>query len=137
MKNPQDHPSHISNRKLAEWVSLIISALLILGVASVLIYNALKPNAEVVNVTVVAEMEKVQRTGERFVLPVRVENRGDRTVRELTVEVSFQPKDAEPQTAEMTIDYLAESAHSVVYFYFEEDPKGLQIDVRPTSYRLD
>jgi len=137
MKKPQDHPSHISNRKLAEWVSLIISSLLILGVASVLIYNALQPNEPVVNVLATAEMEKIQAKGERFVLPVRLENKGDRTVHDLTVEVSFQPKDAEPQSAEMTIDYLGENSENVVYFYFEEDPRGLQIKTRPESYRLD
>ncbi|MGV3532650.1 MAG: hypothetical protein ACO1QR_09805 [Chthoniobacteraceae bacterium] len=137
MKKPQDHPSHISNRKLAEWVSLITSALLILGVAAVLIHSALQPNEPVVEVTATAEMAKVQAKGERFVLPVRLENKGDRTVHDLTVEVSFQPNDAEPQTAEMTIDYLGEHSENVVYFYFEEDPKGLQIKTRPASYRLD
>ena len=54
MKNAQDHPSHVSHRKLAEWVSLIASALLILGVAAVLIYNAVQPNEPVVNVTAAA-----------------------------------------------------------------------------------
>ena len=137
MKKAQDHPSHVSHRKLAEWVSLIASALLILGVAAVLIYNAVQPNEPVVNVTAAAEMEKVQAKGERFILPVRVANKGDRTVHDLTVEVSFQPRDAEPQTAEMTIDYLGEDSENVVYFYFEEDPKGLQIKTRPASYRLD
>lgn len=134
MKNPDDHPS---NRKLAEWVSLIVSALLILGVATVLAYKAMQPNERVVNVDATVQMEKIQASGGRFVLPVVLANKGGRTVRELTVEVSFQPEDAEPQTAEATIDYLGENSEEVIYFYFEEDPRGLQVEARPASYRLD
>lgn len=137
MKKPEDRPSQISKRKLAEWVSLTASALLILGVAAVLVYKALEPNEPIVELTATVQMDQMRAIGERFVLPVKVSNGGQRTVHELTVEVSYQPKDAEPAKAEVTIDYLGESSDEVIYFYFDEDPKGLQVEARPASYRLD
>lgn len=97
-------------RKFAEWVSLSISVLLILGLTGYLINEALQSNDNLVLVTVRVLTAQSGRAGEQYVLPVEVTNRGSHTLRDLQVEVTAHAKDSsaseEPQKREITIDYL-------------------------------
>jgi uncharacterized protein (TIGR02588 family) len=97
----------------------------------------MEPNDPIVNVTAVPLLDKAQETSGRFVLPVKVENHGARTLHDLKVELSFQPPDDAPQTTDALIDYLGEHSEQVLYFYFEEDPRTLKVEARPASYRLE
>lgn len=133
--NDDDAPS--GKRKLAEWISFGVSVVLILATAAALIWKAMEPNAPMVDVAAVPLLDQAQETGGRFVLPVKVENHGDRTLHDLKVELSFQPPDDTPQTTDAMIDYLGEHSEQVLYFYFEEDPRSLNVEARPASYRLE
>jgi len=83
-------------------------------------------------------MDAVHQVGAVFILPVEVENSGERTLRDLTVELTYTPSgEQEPRKAEATIDYLGQRARQKIYFYLNHDPRQMQVKVRPLHYRLD
>lgn len=127
-----------AGRKLAEWFSLGASALLILVLAGFLAHEAFKANAPQVPVEVGIKWNEVREVGGRFILPVEIVNRGEQTLRDLNVQLQYQPSGAaEPETREVVIDYLGERSETTLYFYFDQPPDTLQVESRPVSYRLD
>lgn len=139
MKKSEDrnHEETASGRKLAEWISLIASGLVIVAISTALIYKGLQENGPIVQLNATPLLNEVQETSGRFVLPVRVKNHGGTTVHDLKVELSYQPEDDAPQTTDSLIDYLGEHSEHILYFYFERDPRELAVEVRPASYRLE
>ena len=124
-------------RKLAEWVSLGLSVLLILSLAGFLTTRGLRSEPPFIAAEIRPRVEQARRLGERFVLPVELSNPSPRTLRNLRAEVEFTPEGGEPEKREIEIDYLGQGATQTVYLYLDEDPAGLRIEATPLSYRLD
>ena len=125
-------------RKFAEWVSLAVSIVIIVTLAGYLLYEAVTGGGPIVPAEARVRLDQVSRAGERYVVPVEVSNRGERTMRDAKVEVTHKPSpDMPPQTQDFTIDYLAERSSQTIYIYFDRDPA--QLDVRATvlHYRLE
>jgi uncharacterized protein (TIGR02588 family) len=95
-----------SARKLAEWVSLGISAVLILGLAGFLLVEAFRANEPFVPVEVQAKADETRQLNGRFILPVQITNHGEQTLRDLKIELSFTSPDGEPDKTDLLIDYL-------------------------------
>ncbi len=129
---------HRPGHRLAEWVSLTISALILLTLAGYLVYEAFQANEPYVPVEVQPRTAEVRQVDDgRFILPVFIANRGQQTLRDLNIELSYQPPDRQPETTEILIDYVGERSEHTVYFYLDQDPATLKPKVRATSYRLD
>lgn len=125
-------------RRLAEWISLAVSVLLILGTAAYLAYHGVVSEEPFVPVTANPQFDEVRQLGDRYILPVKIENAGAQTLRDLKVEVEYHPPQAaEPQRQDFLIDYLSEKAEQTIYVYFEHDPKTLKVKASPVHYRLE
>ena len=115
----------------AEWVSLCASALLILCLAGYLLFEAFQSNGPFVPVEI--QTREVQG---QFVLPVRITNRGGRTLRDLKIELSADSGAENPQPTDLVIDYLGEGSEQIGYFYFDRHPRELKVKARAISYRV-
>jgi uncharacterized protein (TIGR02588 family) len=144
--NEQNKPGEQSGRggksvttspQLAEWVSLVVSVLLIVGLAGYLLYEALQSNEPLVPVEVQPSFNQVTEANGRFILPVNIANRGQQTLRSLKIEVDYRSLDSTTATIETLLDYLGERSEQTAYFYFEEDPRKLDVKVRPASYQVE
>ncbi|MDQ3623420.1 MAG: hypothetical protein M3463_13170 [Verrucomicrobiota bacterium] len=124
-------------RKLAEWVSLGISAFIVLSLAGYLVYEAAQPNDPRVPIEVHPLLEEAREESGRHILPVRISNRGQRTVRDLKIELVTRQGEEEPLTLDITIDYLGERSEHTVYFYLDAAPRSLELETRPASYALE
>lgn len=124
-------------RTIAEWVTLALSSLLILSLAGYLVYEASRTNEPAVPVQVRAEFAEARQVDGRYILPVKIANRGRRTVQDLKIQVQYQPPDSAAETTDLQIDYLGEQSGTEAYLYFDHPPETLQIKLRPASYRLD
>jgi uncharacterized protein (TIGR02588 family) len=130
-------PRHSAGRKIAEWVSLSISGLIILVLSGYLLFEAFQGNDPVITVDAEARLSEVAEAGKRFILPVRISNRSKQTLLDLKVELRYEPPGSSPETTDLLIDYLGEQSQQTVYFYFDQHPSGLKVEARAASYRLE
>jgi uncharacterized protein (TIGR02588 family) len=124
-------------RLLAEWVSLVASALLILGLAGFLLYEAVQPDDPYIGAQVRPLLDQTRQEDGRYILPVEIRNPGQRTFRDLKVEVEYVSPEGKPETQDATLDYLGEGSRQRVYFYFDEDPRGLKAKAEARVYRVE
>jgi uncharacterized protein (TIGR02588 family) len=133
---PQGGRKIAGGRKLAEWVTLGLSALLLTGIAAFLLREALRPQTPFVPVAVRPLWGLVERHEKKYFVPFEVKNQGRHTLRELNIEVTFV-QDGKSESRDMLIDYLGKGSQQTLFMVFDADPKKLQIKAAPTVYRLD
>lgn len=126
-----------TGHKLAEWVTLGVSILLVLALGGYLAYQAVRGETPFVPASVTPLIAQAKPEGNRYILPVEVENRGARTVRDFKGELTFRTPDGRWHTREFTIDFLGEHSKEMLYFYLEHPPKDLEILAGPQKYALE
>ena len=133
----KDKKSRSARQTLAEWVSLAISVALLLTIATYLVIQAIRSNGSVVPVRVVPQLDQIQEVEQGHYLPIRIENRGRRSVRDVKIELTYGTSPDQREQGEIEIDYLAEGATEEVYWIFREDPRTLNVQAKATQYRLE
>lgn len=115
----------------AEWVTFAIALAVVLAVVGAIAsqVSSTAPPAPVV------EVGDVEERGGRFVVPVEVVNRGDRTAQDVQVTATLTLDDGEV-TSDHLVDFLAGGERSELEFVFEEDPADGELDVVVGGYAL-
>jgi len=133
----KDRGKFNTTRRLAEWISLAISAVLILATATYLVVLGIRGHSDFVPLEVRVEATQIRTHNNRFIVPIQVRNAGQQTLRSLTCEVSAGQRGGEVESHEFTIDYLGIAARQTVYVYFDTDPRQLEITATPLTYQLE
>jgi uncharacterized protein (TIGR02588 family) len=120
-------------RRLAEWVTLILSVLIVAGLAGYLVQQGMVGDPETVPITAVPDVDGVQRLGEAFVLPIEVKNSGRKSLKGLQLEVSSP----DGTTVDVQIDYLGQHSTQTVYTIVKSDPRQAPVQVQPRVYTLE
>lgn len=123
--------------KAAERMTMVISALLVLATAGYLAWRATREQVEAVPVRLVAHVQESRAVEGGYVLPVEVENRGDRTIHQFRGEVSWKDEAGNDQQRDIEVDYIGEHASQRVYLIVQHDPHALKLTLTPHSYLLD
>ncbi len=126
-----------AGRKLAEWVTMGLSALLVLSVAGYLAYEAVRDNSSFVPVKVRVLAAQAQPTEGHFLVPIEVRNAGQRTLSNLRLRLTYRSADASEHAEDLSVDYLGERASQTIYLYLDRDPQQFPIVVRPVAYQLE
>jgi uncharacterized protein (TIGR02588 family) len=124
-------------RQVAEWVTLVVSLLLILGLAGYLVYRTTLPVDPYATIAARPIHSELRREGEHFILPVEVANRGRRPVREVQIEVRLRPPGGTAETREWTVDYLDGRSRQRTYLYLTWRPGPEDVAAAPILYRLE
>jgi uncharacterized protein (TIGR02588 family) len=114
----------------AEWVTLAVSLLVVAVVVGLIVREipgSKRPPAPV------AVAGRVEERGDRFVVPVEVENRGQRTAENVQVQATVTI-DGEDVTADQTVDFLAGGETESMEFVFTDDPADGDLTVEVTGY---
>jgi uncharacterized protein (TIGR02588 family) len=137
-KRPQDArtngQSAGSERSSAEWVTLAVSSLIVLGLIAVTTYFYLTASDAPVAVQVEPRMAETYRVGDRFYLPISVRNRGGQTGTDVRVRVSLTGSDGRQESAEVLVNFLAGGGTSKAVVSFGSDPRQGQLEAGVTSY---
>jgi uncharacterized protein (TIGR02588 family) len=131
------HGGRTAGRLVAEWVTMGISAAIILGVAGFLVWQGMNQESVFVPAEVKVRLDQTVERGGRYVVPVVVENLGRRTLKDFKVRVSFKAESGERESDDLVVDFLGERATEVLYVYFERDPRELGVEARVFSYALE
>ncbi len=124
-------------RRLAEWISLGVSGVLLLATASYLVVQGLRGQSAFVPVSVKILENEVAASEAQYILPIEVHNLGEQTIRAFTGEISITLTENETEAHEFALDYLGVGARERVYVYFEQDPRGRDVKAKPLTYQVE
>lgn len=119
-------------RSPAEWVTFAVAVAVILVVVGLIVVKI--PQDRRPPAPVARHGRPVER-GARFVVPVSVENLGDRTARDVQVRAVLRIDDEEHE-GEQLVDFLSGGETEEIEFVFDDDPGDGDLDVRVTGYSL-
>ena len=133
----KSRPRRSTGRRVAEWVSLGVSLVLICGIAGLLVWEGVRRDSPLLPCDAVPQLDRAAKAGDRFVLPILVTNRGRQTMRDLKVQLEFRGEGGKNEEREFVLDYLGERSEQTIYAYFDQDPRTLDVRAMPVQYRLE
>lgn len=124
-----------SGRSVAEWTTLSISVILILGLVALVTYVSTSGGNQPPIVEAKPLDQEIRHEGEMYYLPVAVTNRGGRTAEEVLIMAELDTDEGRPESAEFIIDFLAGGETIEGTVVFATDPLAGEITVRVVSFR--
>ena len=126
---------HLVPRSLAEWVTFCVSALILLAIVGLTLFDWYvshnRPPAFLVEVTGVA-----RETQGQYYVPFAIKNTGGQIARTVQVSAELTIEGEKPETGDQEIDFLSGNERKRGSFVFTRDPAEGDLRVRVASYRL-
>ena len=119
-------------RTTAEWFTFALSSMVVLGVVALIGTQLLDGHDP--PVISARATTPVRQAGDRYYVPVEVENAGDETAANVQITVSLTIDDEVVTEADQTVDFLAGGETASLVFAFDEDPDDGELDVQATGY---
>lgn len=120
-------------RSAAEWVTFALSAAVVAAVVGLIAVEI--PPSRRPPMPVATQGVSVAR-GDVFVVPVRVENRGERTAQDVQVQVTLTMIGGEEHEGDQVVDFLSGGELEEMEFLFDDDPDAGEVEVRVTGYTV-
>lgn len=127
--------STASGRSTVEWITLGISGAVLLAILGTITWLSFRGPETPPVITVEPNMEQLRRDESGFYLPVVISNTGDTTVADAIVQAELDTGSGQPETAEVTVDFLDGSETVAATFVFREDPASGELTTGVTSYK--
>jgi uncharacterized protein (TIGR02588 family) len=131
---PQAQEAHPGPRSAAEWITLALSSLIVLGLIGVTTYFYLTGSTEPAAVEVEPRLVETYQAGGRFYLPVTIRNTGGTTGQDVHVRVSVTDPSGRQEASELVVDFLAGGGASRAVAVFGSDPRQGQLEAVVVSY---
>ncbi len=122
-------------RSIAEWTTLAMSVLIIAGMVGGVTWLYFRGAEEPPTVVVETHLDEMREDDSGFYVPVTVINNGDSTVADAMVQGELDTGEGEPETAEITITYLAGGETVEGTFIFRSDPAEGELTSGVTSFK--
>jgi uncharacterized protein (TIGR02588 family) len=117
-----------------EWAVFAVSLVLVVAVLGYLIYVGITGGDRPPMIDV--QLGAAERQGERFVVPVTVENSGDQVAENVTVEVELTLPSGEMETGSIDIDFLPRESTRNGWVTFLADPESAtEVVIRVPGYK--
>lgn len=124
--------SQASDTPRLEWLLGALGALLLTGAVSYLVHHGLTrddgPGAIRANVL------DIRAAGDAYVVRFTAQNEGDETLAQLHLTGRLMKDGKETETARATIDYLPGRSSKEAGFYFRNDPRRYELQIRPEGF---
>lgn len=121
-------------RSRAEWVSLGMSGAIVLALIGLVTYEHFAYGTEPAIIVAEPRLDELRPAANAYYLPVMVTNRGGQVAEAVIVRVSLQAGQGEPESSELTIDFLAGRASAEGTAVFREDPSRGRLTASVLSY---
>ena len=122
-------------RSAAEWTTLAISIILILGLVSLVTYVSMTGGNKPPIIEARALLEEMRHEGESYFLPVAVTNRGGRTAEEVLIQAELAGSDGSTEASEFTLDFLAATETREGTVVFATDPSSGELTIDVASFQ--
>ena len=130
----ETEPDVSAGRSVAEWVTLGISASIVVAILGLITWLEFSGASAPPRVTAWADLEQVRQEEGVFYVPVTIENTGDKTIEEVVVEAQLDTGNGEPEVADITVTFLAGGERVYGALVFTSDPRNGDLIIRPVSY---
>lgn len=121
-----------SHTSPVEWAVAALGALLVLGAAGSLLYEALAGPATPPAVAV--EVRAIQPVGSGYLVEFEAFNHGGETAAQVTVEGTLSHDGSEVEASTTMLDFIPPEAHRRGGLFFTEDPRAFELALRATGY---
>jgi uncharacterized protein (TIGR02588 family) len=111
-------------RTVAEWVTLGVSAAIVLALAGLVLFQWLAQGTEPPEIRVEPNMEQVRQVGDLYYLPIRVTNSGEKAVEVVEVETELSVEGEAPETVGFTVQFLAGRESDEFTVVLSNDPRN-------------
>lgn len=118
----------------AERITLSISVVILLSILAVAIWSNMQTGQDPPDIVVEADIENVRETDSGFYVPITIKNNGGMTAQDAVIAGELDLGDGEPETAEITIAYLAGGEEEAAELIFSAHPNDGDFSVVPISY---
>lgn len=135
------HPTHeqdtpgSGSRSTAEWITLGISAAILISIVGALTWLSFRGAENPPLIVVEPNLERVREDDSGYYLPFTIRNTGDTTVADAIVQAELDTGTGQPETAEITIDFLDGGEEAAGTFVFRDDPASGDLTIGVTSYK--
>ncbi len=121
-------------RSAAEWTTLAISIILILGLLALVTYVSITGGNQPPIVEARPLDQEIRHEGESYYLPVSVTNRGGRTAQEVVIQAELAGSDGSSEASEFTLDFLAGGETREGTAVFATDPLAGELTIDVASF---
>lgn len=126
--------SEKSERTTAERITFIASLVILLGILGMAAWASFRVGNAQPEIDVVAHLDKVRETDTGFYVPITITNTGGVTAQDVVVTGELDTGEGEPETAEVTITFLAGNESEEAEMVFTTHPAEGDFTIGPTSY---
>lgn len=130
-KERSERPQESSSPDWVERLATIISALLVLGVIAVLVWDAVHPDRPA---SLDVSTGRPTAVGRHWHVPIVVRNSGDVAVQEVNVSVSLQHPDTTVRDIDIRIDWLPGRSERAIDAVFAVDPSRGKLTAEVQSF---
>ena len=123
-----------SERTTAERITLLASMLILVGILALATWANVRTGDAPPTIQVEAHLEDVRETDSGFYLPITITNTGGLTAQDVTVTGELDTGEEQPETADITITFLAGGEEESAEMVFTTDPNDGEFTVGATSY---
>ncbi len=128
--NEQSEPkSEKHQRTAAEWITLGISAAIILSLIGLITWLYFRETSNQVLLEVHPQMEAVFTQNGQYYLPVKLSNVGDETAANLWVALKLTGSQGQTETAEINLNFIPAHGYHQADVAFTQDPRQGQLDI--------
>ncbi len=121
-------------RSIADWTTLAISAAILLALLGGLTWLMFRGANEPATVVVEPQMDQLREHDSGYYLPVIIRNVGDTTAANVVVHGELDTGSGQPETADVTIEFLDGDEQVAGTFVFRSDPRSGDLSVGVTSF---
>lgn len=130
MSESQEHGASTT----AERITLIISLVILVGILSLAVWSSVRTGEDPPDILIDVDIEDVREMDAGYYVPIRVTNNGGMTAQDLVVSGELDLGDGEPETADITISFLAGGETESAEMVFSAHPDDGELTIGPTSF---
>ena len=131
----REEPGGRSGRSIAEWTTLIIGVVLIVGLVGLVTFLYVSRGNRPPIIAATPLDQEIRHQEGSYFLPIAVTNQGDQTAEDVMIQAELAAGQEAPEMSEFTIDFLAGGETEEGMAVFSTNPLAGELTVDVVSFR--
>lgn len=131
-KNSEQGQNETTQTPFLEWVFALIGLILVVGILGFLIYEISTDEGKPPSLNV--KIEEIIPHDKVFLVKFSLENTGDETAADVTVEGEIKKGTESLEKGDVTVDYVPSHSEKKGGMFFTEDPRTGEFKIRAKGY---